>query len=252
MSYTEEEWEYFQNWTNYSSHKDIEYSKQQMEYFMRRLATNEYFSLVRFGEGESRIFVGEQILQRSELSYDPKSEKQNFYVQDLISSATVNHPNYFVGIQSYTYKPKEPNRPENEFIIQRQMVYELGKLPKHRYTCSRIFCNFHREWQNFLFNLTKDKPVYLICSENANTSTIPIQFKNIWKVPKKDAWKTTPYANIIEELSSQTNYILLTACGFYGNVLISKLKNFDSAFNINVGSIFDTYFFGKATRPYLR
>jgi hypothetical protein len=252
MPYNDEQWNYFSHWKNYSLEKDLLYSKDQVNYFLQRLKHNEYFSLVRYGEGESRIILNNQKLQRSELSYDPETERNSLYVTELEEAAKVVHPNYFVGIQSYTYKPKEPNRPQDEFITQRNALVALGNLARDRYTCSRIFCNFHLVWQIELQDFCKNRDVYLVCSEKANENNLDINFKRVWKVSPKDAWKNNSYNHIVQELYNKKDTVLITAAGFFGNILISKLSNYDNNFNLNVGSIYDQYFFGKATRPYMR
>ena len=72
MPYNDVQWEYFSDWKNYTKEKDIEYSKYQFEYFVNRIKENNPFSVVRFGEGESRIVLKEQTLNRNELSFNPK------------------------------------------------------------------------------------------------------------------------------------------------------------------------------------
>jgi len=252
MPYNQEQWNYFSDWKNYSHEKDLLYSKDQVNFFFNKMRKNEYFSLVRFGEGESRIVLNEQKLKRTELSYDPATEQDNEYVKDLKEAARVVHPNYFVGIQSYTYKPAEQNRPADEFITQRNAVMSLGNLSPYNYTCSRLFCNFHLVWQIELQDFCKNREVYLVCSEKANENNLGIRFKKVWKVPQKDAWKTNSYNEIVSQLYNKKNTVLITAAGFFGNILISKLSNYDDNFNLNVGSIYDVHFFGKATRSYMR
>ena len=253
MPYTNEQWEYFSSWKNYSKEKDLQYSEQEFDFFLNRLKNNQPFSLVRFGEGESRIILKEQTLDRPELSFDPSLEMNASYVRDLENCATVDHPNYFVGIQSYTYKPAEKDRPENEFIIQRNAVVGLGNLPRDRYTCSRVFCNFYQRCKTELLTELTKREVYLVCSQDANTSNLGLNLKKVWKISRKNAWKqdTDLYDQIGELMSKTKHSVLLCCAGFFGNIAISKMS-FDDNFNINVGSIYDPILLNKTTRPYQR
>jgi len=253
MPYTNEQWEYFSDWTNYSKEKDYKYSEQEFDYFLQRLKNNQHFSLVRFGEGESRILLKEQKLDRPELSFEPTTESNSLYVKELEEAAKINHPNYYVGVQSYTYKPAEKDRPENEFIKQRQMVVSLGNLPRERYTCSRIFCNFYQRCKKELLQELLKRDIYLVCSQDANTVNLGLNIKKTWKINRKNAWKTDRelYPQIQEKMNSVKDSVLLCCAGFFGNIVISKM-NFDNNFNINVGSIYDPLLLNRVTRPYQR
>ena len=254
MPYNDEQWLYFSDWHNYSKEKDIQYSEQEFDYFLNRLKNNQPFSLVRFGEGESRIVIREQKLDRPELTFDPTSENGQTYVMDLENAAKINHPNYFIGVQSYTYKPAEKNRPENEFIIQRNTVVNLGdKVSRDQYTCSRVFCNFYNRCMTDLMIELKKRPVYLVCSEDADPTRLGLNIKKVWKIPRRDAWKTSSYLydEIQEHMSSIKDAVVLTCAGFFGNILISKLSS-EVNFNINVGSVYDPILLGRTTRPYQR
>ena len=37
MPYTNEQWEYFSSWKNYSKEKDLQYSEQEFDFFLNRL-----------------------------------------------------------------------------------------------------------------------------------------------------------------------------------------------------------------------
>ncbi len=254
MTYTSEQWEYFSDWKNYSKEKDLQYSTQEFNFFINKLKNNEPFSLVRFGEGESRILLKEQNLQRTELSFDPIKEANAEYVTELETAAKINHKNYYVGIQSYTFKPAEKNRPENEFIVQRNKVISIGNLSREQYTCSRVFCNHYNRCIKDLLLLLKHKDVYVVCSENANLNSLGLtNIKHVWKISKKDAWKTDRnlYPIIVDKINSTKKSVLLCCAGFFGNILISKLDHNEN-FNINVGSVYDPLIFNRITRPYQR
>lgn len=253
MPYTDEQWEYFSNWKNYTKEKDLQYSEQEFDFFLNRLKNNQPFSLVRFGEGESRVVLKKQKLDRSELSFDPSTEINANYVKDLEACATINHSNYFVGVQSYTYKPAEKDRPDDEFIVQRKSVINLANLPRDRYTCSRVFCNFYQRCKTELLPELSKRDVYLVCSQDANTANLGLNLKKIWKISRKNAWKYDVglYSDIINEMSKTKNSVLLCCAGFFGNIAISKMT-FDYNFNINVGSIYDPILLNKTTRPYQR
>lgn len=253
MPYNDEQWKYFSDWKNYSKEKDIQYSEQEFNYFLQRLSSNEPFSLVRFGEGESRIILKEQNLNRSELSFDPLNESSKSYYYDLENCAKINHKNYFVGIQSYTFKPAELNRPESEFIIQRNCIVNLGNLPQKQYTCSRVFCNFYNRCCSELLQKLADRKIYFVCSEEAKPENLKIPIIKYWKITKKDAWKhdSNLYYEIQKELNDKKDCVLICCAGFFGNILISKM-NHDDNYNINVGSVYDPIILGKTTRPYQR
>lgn len=253
MPYSKEQWEYYSEWKNFTSEKDIEYSKEQFDFFADKLKNNQPFSIVRFGEGESRIVLKEQTLNRRELSYNPITEKDTEYVKELENAAKINHKNYFVGIQSYTYKPGEKNRPENEFIIQRNYVKSLGNLPLEQYTCSRIFCNFYKECQTILLSLIKEtkRDIYYVSCIGSFPEKLGINIKKLWKINQKDAWKTNRnlYEEIKNEINKNVNSLLICSAGFFGNILISKL-NHDNNILINIGSVYDPIILGKNTRSY--
>jgi len=253
MPYNDIEWSYFSDWKNYSKEKDIQYSESQFNYFLNRIKDNNPFSIVRFGEGESRIILKEQTLNRNELSFDPKVESNKEYAKDLEQVAKINHKNYFVGIQSYTYKPGELNRPLDEFIVQRKRIVDLGNLPREQYTCSRIFCNFYNRCNTELLREIKNtkRNLYYVCSSSANPSKLGLDFKHIWKISQKDAWKKDIklYDKIKMCIDEDTNAFLICSAGFFGNILISKL-NHDNNFLLNVGSVFDPTIFGRKTRGY--
>jgi hypothetical protein len=253
MPYTDEQWEYYSDWKNFTPEKDIQYSREQFNFFISKLNDNQPFSIVRFGEGENRILLNEQILNRTELSYNPVIEKNKQYTKNLENAAKINHKNYYVGIQSYTFKPKEKNRPFDEFIIQRNYVKSLGNLPLERYTCSRIFCNFYKECKILLLpliNQTK-RDIYYISSINSFPEKLKLNIKKSWKINQKDAWKNNInlYDEIKKEIDNNKNALLICSAGFFGNILISKL-NHDNNILINIGSVYDPIILGKKTRPY--
>lgn len=255
MPYTEEQWKYFEKWENYNEEKDKQYSLEQFDFIISRLKTNNPISVVRFGEGESRIILKEQTLNRTELSYNPSVEKNNNYVIDLENVAKINHPNYFVGIQSYTYRPGEKNRPLDEFITQRKVVMELGNLPKFQYTCSRVFCNNYKLCNTVLLDAIQDREIYFVSSKASLPSKLlhKHNLKKHWGINPKDAWKTNQnlYEEIKTELINKKDCVLICCAGFFGNILISKL-NHDNNFYLNVGSVFDPIILGKTTRGYHR
>ena len=255
MPYTDEQWEYFKKWENYNEEKDKEYSLGQFNFILERIKNNNPLSVVRFGEGESRIVLKEQTLNRTELSYNPSIEKNNNYVVDLENVAKINHKNYFVGIQSYTYRPGEKDRPLDEFIKQREFVMELGNLPKTQYTCSRVFCNNYKLCNTVLLDAIKDREIYFVSSAGSSPSKLlhKHNFKKHWGIHSKDAWKTNQsmYEEIKNELINKKDCVLICCAGFFGNILISKL-NHDNNFYLNVGSVYDPTILGKTTRGYHR
>lgn len=253
MSYSKEQWEYYSDWKNFTPEKDIQYSKEQFDFFLNKLKNNEPFSIVRFGEGESRIVLKEQKLNRRELSYDPLIEKDKKYVKDLENVAKIDHKNYYVGIQSYTYKPGEKDRPFDEFIIQRNYVKSLGNLPLERYTCSRIFCNFYKKCETELLPILKklNRDVYYVSCINSFPEKLGLNIKKSWKINQKDAWKINAnlYDQIKQEIDNNKNALLICSAGFFGNILISKLKH-DNNILINIGSVYDPIILGRKTRGY--
>jgi hypothetical protein len=255
MPYTDEQWIYYSDWKNYTPEKDIQYSKEQFDFFLNKLKNNEPFSIVRFGEGESRIVLKEQKLNRRELSYDPSIEKDKPYVKDLENVAKINHQNYYVGIQSYTFKPGERDRPFDEFIIQRNYVKSLGNLPLERYTCSRIFCNFYERCQTELLPIIRElkRDVYYVSCVGSFPEKLELNIKKSWKIDQRDAWKNNInlYEEIKEEINSNNNALLICSAGFFGNILISKM-NHDNNILINIGSVYDPIILGKKTRGYQR
>jgi hypothetical protein len=255
MPYSDDAWEYFSKWENYSKEKDLNYSYNEFQYFLNRIKNNNPFSLVRFGEGESRIILKEQNLNRTELSFNPKTESSAIYAIDLENVAKINHKNYFVGIQSYTYRPGERDRPLDEFITQRKKIIELGNLPKAQYTCSRIFCNFFKQCNTDLLDAIKqtNRNLYYVSSSNADPSRLKLTFKKMWKISPKDAWKKdiNLYNEIKQTIDTDPNSFLICSAGFFGNILISKL-NHDNNFLINVGSVFDPTILNRITRGYQR
>lgn len=253
MTYSKEQWEYYSDWRNFTPEKDIQYSKEQFDFFLNKLKNNEPFSIVRFGEGESRIVLKEQKLNRRELSYDPLIEKDREYVKDLENVAKIDHENYYVGIQSYTYKPGEKDRPFDEFIIQRNYVKSLGNLPLERYTCSRIFCNFYKKCETELLPIVKklNRDVYYVSCISSFPEKLGLNIKKSWKINQKDAWKvnTNLYDQIKQEIDNNKNALLICSAGFFGNILISKLKHDDNIL-INIGSVYDPIILGRKTRGY--
>lgn len=253
MPYSDEQWNYFCDWKNYSKEKDLQYSEQEFDFFINRLKNNNPFSIVRFGEGESRIVLREQQLDRPELSFNPTTEANAPYVIDLENCAKIDHPNYFVGVQSYTYKPAEKDRPEDEFIVQRKTIVGLGNLSRDRYTCSRVFCNFYQRCKSELLSELRKREVYLVCSQDAIVGNLGLNLKKAWKISRKNAWKQDGhlYEDIQNHMSKTKESVLLCCAGFFGNIAISKMS-FDHNFNINVGSIYDPILLNKTTRPYQR
>jgi hypothetical protein len=254
MPYNKEEWEYYSNWQNFSKEKDLFYSLKQFDFFIKRLKENNPFSIVRFGEGESRIVISEQILNRTELSYNPEIEFDSIYRNDLLNSAKINLSNYFIGIQSYTYKPGEKNRPLDEFTEQRRKVYELGNFPYERYTCSRIFCNFPEKCVNELLPELNKYNSYFVGNKNADVKILN-KLQERWDIQPKDAWKHNQnlYNLLEEKIKLINNCVFLITGGFFANILISKLaKTNNNNFYLNVGSVFDPFLYKKTTRSYQR
>lgn len=252
MPYTNEQWEYYSNWNNFSKEKDILYSSEQFNFFLDKLKNNNPFSLIRFGEGESRVVISQQNLSRKELTYNPILEKNTKYRNDLIESAKINLSNYYIGIQSYTYKPGEPNRPLNEFTEQRRIVYELGNFNYSRYTCSRIFCNFPDRCINELLPVLNQYECYFVGNSTAKTNLF-LNLKHKWNIAAKDAWKHNfnLYDTICEQVKTINNSVFVITGGFFANILISKLAQINSNnFYLNVGSVYDPLLYGITTRGY--
>jgi hypothetical protein len=251
MPYSNDQWEYFKNWQNFSKEKDLEYSLQQFNFVLDRLKHSNPFSIIRFGEGESRIVISEQNLNRKELSYNPSIESDSIYRKELLDSAKVDLPNYFIGIQSYTYKPGEKDRPFNEFTEQRRKIYELGKFSYEKYTCSRIFCNFPEKCVTELLPEMNKHECYFVGNKSANTKIFNL--KNKWSISPKDAWKhdRNLYTLLEEEVKNINNSVFIITGGFFANILISKLaKVNNNNYYINVGSVFDPLLYGSFTRGY--
>jgi len=250
MPYSQEQWNYYSLWSNFSKEKDLQYSSEQFDYFLQRIKTNNPFSLIRFGEGESRVAIGEQVLSRTELTFSP-NEKTQSYVLDLIASAKINLPNYYIGIQSYTFKPGESGRPLDEFTEQRRKIYELGKFDYERYTCSRIFCNFPDRCLNEMVPELKKYNCYFVGSKNTVPNKL-LKFNQSWFIEPKDAWKknTDMYEIIGNAASSIKDSVFIICGGFFANTLISKIAHINNNFYINVGSVFDPIIMNKHTRSY--
>lgn len=220
-------------------------SIKHLLYFLKKLHTNEAFSLIRPGDGEFAIIEGKSLTTQDKWSFNGGS------LQKDLLNAIINmgkSPNGYVGLAckeccgSDTYN----------YCLNKYMTN------KNNLTYANIFCN--RNWKTFIeyFKFTK-KPIYYIGPGNNKQTELNVidnivideLLVNKWDYVKDEFMKNV--FNWIEtKIKNGDNAIFCFSAGPIAKILISELNiKYPLVTFLDVGSSFDIFMKGNTNRLYL-
>lgn len=222
--------------------------KNEFTKFKDKLLNNEYFSLVRFGDGEMN-YINRKKVNASDHQCN-NNEIPIEFCNMLKESLCYHKNNYYIGIPCgcCEYRDKFRINIENNF-----------KVNSNNLTFANIFTNsnyFH--FKKNIIPILKRYPIILISNKNTKI----VQFKNKGYNVKKwfsvdyNAWKN--YQEIIDHVLNYSksnkivNHLYIVCAGPVSNVLIYNLhKQENRNIYLDLGSVIDHELgLGKGTRNY--
>ena len=207
-----------------------------------KLNAGHPFSLGRYGDGEMGILFDRNAGNR-EFQYN---QSDTLFFGQMWEAFRYEHPNHYVGLACPCCVGDEKHE---------SMVRASGQRPDHL-TWSNIFVNanyaiFEEHW----IPSFRDHEIWLVCNESASLARLPFEVNKCWRVGHS-AWKdgdetTMAICKALQE-SDAAGVVVLICAGPFGSTLVHQLqKANDRNFYLDVGSVFDIYFYGRATRGYL-
>ncbi|MCP4991162.1 MAG: hypothetical protein GY928_35440, partial [Colwellia sp.] len=244
-------------WKVVKSHADFALPKEKLfteELFLfnQKLANNENFALVRFGDGEMEVINGKAIdlseKCNGEHKYSPDNENDEHYRQILEQSLLHKSDSYFVGLPCRCCVGDK--HCENLRSQSKQIEAQL--------TWANIFVNSnYPEFLNSTDEALKGKTINMICHEKADIKGLPFLVNHSFTVGA-NAWSS----NYDEKLKEITKYIqdnnienqvFIFCAGVLSNMLIFQLnKEYPNNTYLDVGSVFDDMMNLGQTRKYLK
>jgi len=189
------------------------------------------FSLIRFGDGEKNI-LDNIPCKRKGFEFNSEHPMNKLFRSELQESLEYKSKNYFVGT----------NHPD------------LKKQVKSQNISASLFVN-----ANYLVFLEKMIPILrkreaiLICHIDGKIHKLPFELEKKYTLYNQ-AWLHEDCIEdyILNYLSlKKKQRIVLVAGGPFSNVLIHRLWKINKRhIFLDVGSVFDTFLFGKNTRKY--
>lgn len=224
--------------------------KNEFTKFKKKLISNEYFSLVRFGDGEINYINRKKV---NALDHQCNSNEIPIeFCNMLKESLCYNKDNYYIGIPCgcCEYRDKFRMNIENNF-----------KVNNNNLTFANIFTNsnyFH--FKKNIIPILKKYPIILISNKNTKLAQFIQKGYNVqkWFSVDYNAWKN--YQEIIDQVLNYSksnnivNHLYIVCAGPVSNVLIYNLyKQENRNIYLDLGSVIDHELgLGRGTRNYNR
>ena len=175
-------------------------SKEHLLLFLNKIKNNEYFGIIRPGDGEYAILTNTTIKTGDNWTFTQNSRLHT----DIIKSMSKNNASLYIGIPCECCNKKM----KDDYI-------KILDLPNERMTYANIFCNANwNEFINFLKNYSKG--FSLVTGGNRETLEFKINDRIIIDEYLVDKWDIS-YENetdrIMNWLSTKTDEIVCFSAG---------------------------------------
>jgi ribosomal protein L6P/L9E len=207
-----------------------------------KLKNKQYFSLIRFGEGEIRILSRrkhdnkyECVLKNKEWSID--ENKDSWFFKSLDETFYYEESNYIKIFQDKGFKKNL------EFIHNHYPNKKMGTSIFYE-----IFLNFYSDIFPFL---KKYDAINIVCNKKANYKNLKLDINHAWnEFDLTNSWKQQKYIHLVtDQISALNNNVILFTTGFSSKLLICKLHKLNpSNVYLDCGSIFDFIMFNEISR----
>ena len=213
-----------------------------------RLLRNEYFTFVRFGDGEMNY------LENNDFNAPDHTIKKGDLYIELVTlmkkSLEFKKENYYIGIPCGCCEYRDNFR---------KRLYENYSINKSNLTFSWLFGNgLYLRFKNEIIPILKNYPIILVSNKRTNIKRMKDQGFNIikWFSVDYNAWKN--YQEIIDQVTNYqkeqniVNHLFIFCAGPISNVLAYQLvQQEDKNIYLDIGSSLDEQLgLGKGTRNY--
>ena len=230
----------------FNLNKSDKYIHHEFEKIKNRLLKNEYFTFVRFGDGEMHY------IERDENIHEENTTKKGevpIKLSNLIkNSLEFNKENYYVGIPCGCIEHRDNFR---------KKLYNNYTINKSNLTFANLFANIMNfRFKNEIIPIIKNYPIILISNKRTNIQKMKDQGFNIikWFSVDYNAWKN--YQDIVDQVTNYqkekniVNHLFIFCAGPITNVLAYQLvQQEDKNIYLDIGSSLDEELgLGKGTR----
>lgn len=213
-------------------------SKEHLLFFLDKIKKNEYFGIIRPGDGEHAILMNTSINTSDKWTFTQNSRLHT----DIGMSMSKNIPSLYIGIPCECCNKQM----KDDYI-------RVLNLPAERTTYANIFCNAN--WQDFIHFL-KDytKGFSLVTGGKQETSEFVINDRLIIDEHLVNKWDTS-YENetsrIMNWLSTKNDEMICFSAGPLSKVWIPiAMEKYPNNIYLDIGSSIDIYTKGSTNRPY--
>lgn len=220
----------------FNLNKSDKYIHNEFNKIKNRLLRNEYFTFVRFGDGEINY------IERSENIHEEHTTKKGEIPKELSNlikkSLEFNKENYYLGIPCGCLESKDNFR---------KRLFNNYKINKINLTFASVFCNIMNfRFKNEMIPILKNYPIILISNKKSNIQRMKNQGFNIikWFSVDYNAWKN--YQEIVDQVTNYqkeqniVNHLFIFCAGPISNVIAYQLvQQEDKNIYLDIGSSLD-------------
>ncbi len=249
--YREDGWQIVSTLSDYIEPQEKNFTLE-LDRFNKKIASNENFSLVRFGDGEMLVINGEAIDLSSkcngEHKYTPNNNNDENHRAILTESLLYKNDNYYVGLPCRCCVGNE----------HCDKLREQSQQDDTQLTWANIFVNSN--YPAFLektVEVLASRKINMVCHEKADTSHLPFAVSASFRIGA-NAW-ACDYQRLLTELKTHIeenntrNEVFIFCAGVLSNMLIYQLcKSYPDNTYIDAGSVFDDFMALGQTRKYLK
>ena len=224
------------------------YIHHEFDKIKNKLLKNEYFTYVRFGDGEMNYIERKEHIHETHTTKKGEIPKE---LSDLIKkSLEFNKENYYVGIPCGCCEHRDNFR---------ERLLKEYNINKSNLTFASVFCNIMNfRFKNEIIPILKNYPIILVSNKKTNIYGMKDQGFNIikWFSVDYNAWKN--YQDIVDQVTNYqkeqniVNHLFIFCAGPISNVIAYQLVQQENKnIYLDIGSSLDEELgLGRGTRNY--
>ena len=220
----------------FNLNKSDKYIHHEFDKIKNRLLRNEYFTFVRFGDGEIN-YIEREVMIHPE--HTTKNGEIPIELANLMKkSLEFNKENYYVGIPCGCCEHKDNFR---------ERLFNNYQINKINLTFASVFCNIMNfRFKNEIIPILKNYPIILVSNKKTNIQRMKDQGFNIikWFSVDYNAWKN--YQDIVDQVTNYqkeqniVNHLFIFCAGPISNVIAYQLvQQEDKNIYLDIGSSLD-------------
>lgn len=218
--------------------------KEHFIFFKQKILFGENFTLVRYGDGERMILIGESVKDNTQAYQVDKWRFDNnpIFTKDLFEASFHRESNYYYAISCKCCDP-------------RSEAFYRSLFQNHNITYANIFVNGNYEdFLSFTFNLKRE--VVVIANKSSNKSDYPFNVVEKYSVENDCVnWYESEKQKILLDMKALSekykNTLFFVSAGPLSEILIHKMYGYNPNNSyIDVGSCLDICTHKTVTRPY--